>query len=31
VLCFMRFGEEMIKHHQIIPMKMVEKIKEIRK
>ena len=30
VLGFMLFGEELVKHHQVIPIKMVKKIKEIK-
>lgn len=31
ILAFMIFGEELIKHYQIIPIKMVKKIKEVKK
>ncbi len=30
VLGFMMFGDDLVKHHQIIPMGMVKRIKEIR-
>ncbi len=30
ILAFMRFGDDLIKHHQVIPTGMVVKIKEIR-